>query len=314
MDPTQPTTAAPPSPAILDIEPETGAGFPAVQVGPRPVPTPDEPPPAGQTLAVQRVIVRYSEQVDQLFAALAEAQTADDYGEIEKTKTAHVESRRTNTTYDYDYETLGDVIRATRPHLAKVGVVVIQFPFPGATSMTIRTMLTHKSGQWLYNDLSAVIPMPDPQGVGGAISYLRRYAMKAILNVAAEDEDDDAVHASGRAPRQQQRGDPPKPTPRKSQQEVRPAADAKAPVPIGVVSALNEKRDGDAVVAVVAVLDSGFQCATKDPELMAALRARHADRRRVELTTRASSDPARFAPVLEEMSLVEPTVETVARP
>lgn len=149
---------------------------------------------AGRTQPSERVIVRHSEEVDQLFAAMAMAQGA--FGDVEKTLTALVDSRRTGTKYEYDYETLADVLSAVRKPLSDNGIALFQFPAPSRDSMTIRTMLGHKSGQWLINDLPSPASIVDPQSVGSAMSYLRRYALKSILGIAANEVEDDGKAAS----------------------------------------------------------------------------------------------------------------------
>lgn len=152
----------------------------------------DDRIPSGKTQPIERAIVRHSEEIDQLFAALAVAQGGFD--EVERTLTAQVESRRTGGKYAYEYETLADIIRATRKPLSENGLALMQFPFPGQQSITIRTMLTHKSGQWIYNDLTAALAGGlDPQSVGSGITYLMRYARKAILGIAAGYDDDGAA-------------------------------------------------------------------------------------------------------------------------
>lgn len=153
---------------------------------------------ASKTQQIERVIVRHSDEIDQLITALAIAQGGFD--ELDRTLTAQVESRRTGGKYEYEYETLADVIRATRKPLSENGLAVMQFPFPGRESITIRTMLAHKSGQWICNDLTASLVSLDPQAIGSGITYLQRYARKAILGLAAGYEDDDGAAATKAAP------------------------------------------------------------------------------------------------------------------
>lgn len=263
--------------------------------------------PAGRTQQAERVIVRHSDEIAELITALAVAQGAFD--DVEKTLTAEVESRRTGGKYKFDYETLADVIRATRKPLSENGLAMLQFPFPGARMVTIRTMLAHKSGQWIYNDLTAEVQGPDPQSIGSGITYLMRYARKAILGIAADYEDDDGAAASRPAQAPVQAGQ------RKSQQapaEKAPAEEAmnraafgaaaeKQPAPaptnapVGVIAETGEK---DGVLFVR--LDTGFRCATRDKELAPAILAARKAATRVELVCRAPKD-ARYAPTLEEI-------------
>ena len=56
------------------------------------------------------------------------------------------------------------------------------------------TKLTHtESGQWQSS--IAVVPLPkaDPQGMGSAITYARRYALTAMLGLVTEDDDGEAA-------------------------------------------------------------------------------------------------------------------------
>ena len=88
------------------------------------------------------------------------------------------------------YATIGSVLDTVKPVLAKHGLAVIQHPGeadPGF--IVIVTTLIHESGETLC-DGGLRMPAPnDPQKVGGAISYARRYALMTVLGLAAEDDD-----------------------------------------------------------------------------------------------------------------------------
>lgn len=62
-------------------------------------------------------------------------------------------------------------------------------------TVLVKTRLVHDSGEWMEGEL----PMPykdnNPQAVGSAITYARRYSLSAMLGIVTE-EDDDANHAS----------------------------------------------------------------------------------------------------------------------
>jgi UTP-glucose-1-phosphate uridylyltransferase len=51
----------------------------------------------------------------------------------------------------------------------------------------------HKSGQWISGDYPVLVAKMDAQGLGSAITYARRYALQAMLGVAAEDDDGEAA-------------------------------------------------------------------------------------------------------------------------
>ena len=61
---------------------------------------------------------------------------------------------------------------------------------PQPNSLGLVTKLTHaESGQWQSS--LAVVPLPkaDPQGMGSAMTYARRYALTAMLGMVTEDDD-----------------------------------------------------------------------------------------------------------------------------
>jgi hypothetical protein len=136
-----------------------------------------------------------SPRLDQWAAAFAQAQ--GELPTIAKDKTAQVQTK-TGGSYAYSYANLATILHLTRPVLAKHGLAVTQLVTgKDRTTVVIKTILFHKSGQWV----AAELPMPvgdgsDPQKVGSALSYGRRYGYAGIVGVAAEDEDDDARLAS----------------------------------------------------------------------------------------------------------------------
>ncbi len=61
------------------------------------------------------------------------------------------------------------------------------------------TKLTHaESGQWQSS--LAVVPLPkaDPQGVGISMTYIRRYALSAMLGIVTEEDTDGEIRKSSR--------------------------------------------------------------------------------------------------------------------
>ena len=93
------------------------------------------------------------------------------------------------------YASLDSVINATRPALAKHGLVVFQLPSVDYTAkqLTMVTKLAHSSGEWLNNTL--IMPAVNDRGftahsIGSAITYARRYAWQAVIGCVAEEDDD----------------------------------------------------------------------------------------------------------------------------
>lgn len=144
-----------------------------------------------------------SEQINELAAALAKAQ-----GQI---KGAVKDS--TNPHFKSSYADLASVWDACRDALSENGIAVIQTPHTDeASNCHVVTMLTHASGQWVRDTFSLPPTKADPQGYGSAITYMRRYALAAIVGVAPEDDDGNAAsggQGSGKpAPRQTRQAAP----------------------------------------------------------------------------------------------------------
>jgi hypothetical protein len=98
----------------------------------------------------------------------------------------------TNPHFKNKYASLSNIIEAVTPHLSTVGLSVIQLP----TENGLETMLLHTSGEFI-SSVSAT-PCKDvsnPQALGSAITYARRYALGAVLSLNI-DEDDDAQRAT----------------------------------------------------------------------------------------------------------------------
>jgi hypothetical protein len=49
--------------------------------------------------------------------------------------------------------------------------------------------MTHSSGEWVAQNMSLPVSKPDAQGAGSAITYMRRYALAAIVGVVQADDD-----------------------------------------------------------------------------------------------------------------------------
>lgn len=127
-----------------------------------------------------------SEQINELAAALAKAQGAIK-GATKDTK---------NDFFKSKYADLASVWDACRDQLAANGLSVIQTMDDAERGITVVTTLAHSSGQWIRGRLTMRPVKDDPQGVGSAITYARRYALAAMVGVAPEDDDGNA--ASGR--------------------------------------------------------------------------------------------------------------------
>lgn len=145
-------------------------------------------PVLNQPTVTNGVGFRHSETFAKLAEALSKAQR----------EFTTVKKDTTNPYYNAKYAPLDSIIEACQPALAKNGLVVIQSPRTEGKSVTITTLLAHVSGEWIADDLT--LPAEgkgkdgalkfDPQTVGSAITYGRRYAYQSLVGIAAEEDDD----------------------------------------------------------------------------------------------------------------------------
>jgi hypothetical protein len=135
-----------------------------------------------------------SEVINELAAALSKAQ-----GEMQ----AAVKDK-INPFFKSSYADLGSVWDAARPVLSKYGLCIMQTTELAAdrNQVIMVTTLAHTSGQWMKSYLPLNPAKNDSQGMGAAITYLRRYSLSAIVGVVC-DEDDDGETAVGRGKNQQ---------------------------------------------------------------------------------------------------------------
>ncbi|WP_279027431.1 ERF family protein [Bilophila wadsworthia] len=102
------------------------------------------------------------------------------------------------------YATLNSIMDSCREALLSNGIWLCQYPVPAEPGyLGLVTKLTHaESGQWQSS--LAVVPLPkaDPQGVGISMTYMRRYALSAMLGIVTE-EDTDGEFASDKPNRLQ---------------------------------------------------------------------------------------------------------------
>ena len=90
------------------------------------------------------------------------------------------------------YATLNSVMDSCRDALLSNGIWLCQYPVPAEPGyLGLVTKLTHaESGQWQAS--LAVVPLPkaDPQGGGISMTYMRRYALSAMLGIVTEEDTD----------------------------------------------------------------------------------------------------------------------------
>lgn len=129
-----------------------------------------------------------------------------------------VEKSKSNPHFRSKYATLEDILEVAIPLLSKHGLVLIQSLAGTETSPTLETIIAHVSGQNIKSTAPLFCKELTSQGLGSAITYMRRYSLMAILGISTTDEDDDGNRAS-------------KPVPQQKPFEQRPTNNVKAQAP-----------------------------------------------------------------------------------
>jgi hypothetical protein len=107
--------------------------------------------------------------------------------------------KKTNPGFKSKYADLETVIDASRDILTEHKLTLIQLPGALVNGvLTLETILLHESGEFISGDMGIQLGKQDPQGVGSALTYARRYAQMAALNMPAVDDDGEAAHGRPR--------------------------------------------------------------------------------------------------------------------
>lgn len=146
--------------------------------------------------------MKTSEKINALASALVKAQA----------NIKHASKDSNNTHFRNDYASLESVIDASKQYLLEQGITVLQGVSSDGASLTTR--LLHNSGEYIETEMRLVLSKQDMQGLGSAITYGRRYALAAILNIAQADDDGNA--ATGKASSQKVPPKAPKSAPSKT--------------------------------------------------------------------------------------------------
>lgn len=99
----------------------------------------------------------------------------------------------TNPMFNSRYADLTACLNAARPILAKHKLAVVQSPRMTGDVVHVQTMIIHEDGGYLTDtashDRSGNEEANDLQKLGTVITYLRRYALRAMLALGDKDDD-----------------------------------------------------------------------------------------------------------------------------
>lgn len=130
--------------------------------------------------------MKTSETTKEIFSALLE---------INKI-IVNIKSEAENKFFKSNYADLPSVLDLVKPEMVKVGLFAIQEAPIIDGKVRVTTRLVHKSGEWIETDLDIFPNKNDSQGVGGAVTYGRRYAQLALLNMGQTDDDGNGARSA----------------------------------------------------------------------------------------------------------------------
>lgn len=96
-----------------------------------------------------------------------------------------------NPYFKSRYADYSAVLEACKDLLNDNGIVILQ---PHGTNVqgqsVVETILMHESGEWMSSETPIVVKQGnDPQALGSAITYARRYGLQSLISMPTEDDD-----------------------------------------------------------------------------------------------------------------------------
>jgi len=109
-------------------------------------------------------------------------------------KMSPIKKDSTNPFFKSKYASLSTILEQIQVPLQECGLSFSQFPDGDG----LTTIVMHdESGEFMQASYNIHAAKQDPQGIGSAITYARRYALASILGLNI-DEDDDGNAATGK--------------------------------------------------------------------------------------------------------------------
>jgi hypothetical protein len=126
------------------------------------------------------MIVQKSEGFAKVLAAMAKANMQTD----------NAIKNKTNGGFKTKYADLSEVIDVVKETYAAHGLAVIQSPTYEAGHVKVYCTVVSSEGEYVtFAPAEAPATKLDPQGVGSAITYLRRYSASAMAFITQDDDD-----------------------------------------------------------------------------------------------------------------------------
>lgn len=105
-----------------------------------------------------------------------------------------------NPFFRSKYADYGAVLEACKELLNDNGIAILQPHHNEGGKNFVETLLMHESGEWISSETEVVCAKQnDPQALGSALTYARRYGLQSLVALPAED--DDGEKAMARTPK-----------------------------------------------------------------------------------------------------------------
>jgi ERF superfamily len=101
-----------------------------------------------------------------------------------------IHKNKINPHFNFKYATLDEILEAIAPALLANNLLLIQPTIAKDNSTVLKTILIHaESGEQLESELT-IPTIADPQKLGAAMTYYRRFSICSLLAIAPDDDDD----------------------------------------------------------------------------------------------------------------------------
>lgn len=103
-----------------------------------------------------------------------------------------------NSFFKSKYSDFNAVLEACKGPLNNNGITILQphrvDMFEGSSFMVVETILLHESGEFISGETKVeVAKANDPQALGSAQSYARRYGLQSMVALPSEDDDGESA-------------------------------------------------------------------------------------------------------------------------
>jgi hypothetical protein len=107
-----------------------------------------------------------------------------------KAKFTPIHKNKINPHFNFKYATLDEILEAISPALFANNLLLIQPTIVKDNLTVLKTLLIHaESGEQIESELT-IPAITDPQKLGAAMTYYRRFSICSLLAIAPDDDDD----------------------------------------------------------------------------------------------------------------------------